>query len=164
MSRSDYVHWVSLPVRWGDMDALGHVNNAMYFRYAESGRIAYFTTVGADSGLDGSGEGPMMAADRASGSSDHFFENFSHHGDESWKIFFIEPRRVGAVAGNSADKPGRHRAILIEAMRRSRRAKRWASRPSARPTASCAGNGKTFKARTSPSPSQIGQNLGPRKR
>ena len=29
-----------MPVRWGDMDALGHVNNAMYFRYAESGRIA----------------------------------------------------------------------------------------------------------------------------
>jgi acyl-CoA thioester hydrolase len=61
VSRSDYVHWVSIPVRWGDMDALGHVNNAMYFRYAESGRIAYFTTVGADSGLDGSGEGPILA-------------------------------------------------------------------------------------------------------
>lgn len=43
------------------MDALGHVNNAMYFRYAESGRIAYFTTVGADVGLAGGGEGPILA-------------------------------------------------------------------------------------------------------
>jgi acyl-CoA thioester hydrolase len=24
-----------IPVRWGDMDAFGHVNNAMYFRYVE---------------------------------------------------------------------------------------------------------------------------------
>ncbi len=55
------MHFVSIPVRWGDMDALGHVNNAMYFRYAESGRIAYFTAVGADVGLAGGGEGPILA-------------------------------------------------------------------------------------------------------
>lgn len=29
-------------VRWGDMDALGHVNNANYFRYTESARVAFF--------------------------------------------------------------------------------------------------------------------------
>ena len=22
-----------IPIRWGDMDAMGHVNNASYFRY-----------------------------------------------------------------------------------------------------------------------------------
>lgn len=33
-------------VRWGDMDALGHVNNAMYFRYLESARIAWYDAVG----------------------------------------------------------------------------------------------------------------------
>ena len=33
-------------VRWGDMDALGHVNNAMYFRYMESARVAYLTKIG----------------------------------------------------------------------------------------------------------------------
>lgn len=26
---------------WGDMDAFGHVNNAMYYRYVESARLAY---------------------------------------------------------------------------------------------------------------------------
>ena len=43
------------------MDALGHVNNAIYFRYVESGRIAYFNAIGADAGLDGGGEGPILA-------------------------------------------------------------------------------------------------------
>ncbi len=28
-------------VAWGDMDAFGHVNNVMYYRYIESARIAY---------------------------------------------------------------------------------------------------------------------------
>jgi acyl-CoA thioester hydrolase len=29
-------------VAWGDMDAFGHVNNVMYYRYIESARIDYF--------------------------------------------------------------------------------------------------------------------------
>lgn len=29
-------------VAWGDMDAFGHVNNVMYYRYMESARIEYF--------------------------------------------------------------------------------------------------------------------------
>ena len=29
-------------VAWGDMDAFGHVNNVIYYRYMESARIAYF--------------------------------------------------------------------------------------------------------------------------
>lgn len=37
---------VRLSVQWGDMDALGHVNNARYFTWFESARIAYFQKVG----------------------------------------------------------------------------------------------------------------------
>lgn len=33
---------IEIPVRWGDMDALGHVNNTVLFQYCESARIAYF--------------------------------------------------------------------------------------------------------------------------
>ncbi|MBL9125305.1 MAG: acyl-CoA thioesterase [Planctomycetaceae bacterium] len=33
---------VTCPIRWGDMDALGHVNNIIFFQYCESARIAYF--------------------------------------------------------------------------------------------------------------------------
>ncbi|WP_336952387.1 acyl-CoA thioesterase [Acinetobacter sp. AS167] len=29
-------------VAWGDMDAFGHVNNVLYYRYIESARIEYF--------------------------------------------------------------------------------------------------------------------------
>ncbi len=33
---------LTLPVQWGDQDAFGHVNNLIYLRWFESGRIAYF--------------------------------------------------------------------------------------------------------------------------
>ncbi len=40
--RKDFGHFLRMPVRWGDMDALGHVNNAVYFVYDESARIDFF--------------------------------------------------------------------------------------------------------------------------
>lgn len=33
------VYSCKLPVRWGDMDAYGHVNNALYMRYLEEARV-----------------------------------------------------------------------------------------------------------------------------
>lgn len=42
----------TIQVRWGDMDALGHVNNAMYFRYMESARVAYLSKIGILLGHD----------------------------------------------------------------------------------------------------------------
>jgi acyl-CoA thioester hydrolase len=35
-------HVERLPIRWGDMDAMGHVNNTVYFRYMEQARISWF--------------------------------------------------------------------------------------------------------------------------
>ena len=37
----EYPVVVEMPVQWGEMDALQHVNNVTYFRYFESARIAY---------------------------------------------------------------------------------------------------------------------------
>lgn len=37
---------VTLPVQWGDMDALGHVNNTVFFRWFESARIRVFERLG----------------------------------------------------------------------------------------------------------------------
>lgn len=31
----------TIPLRWGDMDALGHVNNATYFTYMEQARVQW---------------------------------------------------------------------------------------------------------------------------
>ena len=33
------VYEMSIPIRWGDMDAMGHINNTLYFRYMETARI-----------------------------------------------------------------------------------------------------------------------------
>jgi acyl-CoA thioester hydrolase len=37
----EYPVIIELPVQWGDQDALGHVNNVVFFRWWESSRIAY---------------------------------------------------------------------------------------------------------------------------
>ena len=35
------VHVTSIPIRWGDMDAYGHVNNTVYFRFMEQARVEW---------------------------------------------------------------------------------------------------------------------------
>ncbi|MBL8443415.1 MAG: acyl-CoA thioesterase [Zoogloeaceae bacterium] len=35
-----------IPVRWGDMDAYGHVNNTIYFRYFEQARVEWIEGLG----------------------------------------------------------------------------------------------------------------------
>lgn len=37
---------LKLPVLWGHMDAMGHVNNTIYFRYFESARVEYMEKMG----------------------------------------------------------------------------------------------------------------------
>jgi acyl-CoA thioester hydrolase len=38
-------HIERIPIRWGDMDAMGHVNNTVYFRYMEQARISWFAAL-----------------------------------------------------------------------------------------------------------------------
>ena len=45
MEHKRLVHVEHIAIRWGDMDAMGHVNNAMYFRYMEQARIGWFETL-----------------------------------------------------------------------------------------------------------------------
>ncbi|PSR12023.1 MAG: acyl-ACP thioesterase [Bacteroidetes bacterium] len=51
---------LKIPVQWGDMDAANHVNNLIYLRWAESGRIAYFEAMGMDTTFQGGGVGPIL--------------------------------------------------------------------------------------------------------
>ncbi len=37
---------VRLPVQWGEMDAYGHVNNTVFFRYFETARIEFLQQCG----------------------------------------------------------------------------------------------------------------------
>lgn len=45
-----HVHTEVLPIRWGDMDAMGHVNNTVYFRYMEQARIGFYEKYGVGQG------------------------------------------------------------------------------------------------------------------
>ena len=38
-------HVERMPIRWGDMDAMGHVNNTVYFRFMEQARISWFNAL-----------------------------------------------------------------------------------------------------------------------
>ena len=59
-SRSDYAHIKTIDVKWGEMDSLGHVNNTVFFRYSEDGRIDYIHGI-ADGGDTQASDGPILA-------------------------------------------------------------------------------------------------------
>jgi acyl-CoA thioester hydrolase len=62
INRKDYAHWTEVPVRWGDVDRLGHVNNVQYFRYSEEARTAWVNAL--SKGMNdvwGGGQGPILA-------------------------------------------------------------------------------------------------------
>ncbi|MDX9717864.1 MAG: thioesterase family protein [Thauera sp.] len=40
------IYTARIPVRWGDMDAYGHVNNTVYFRFLEQARCEWLEQVG----------------------------------------------------------------------------------------------------------------------
>lgn len=52
------VYEMTIPIRWGDMDAMQHVNNASYFRYFETIRIDWMHSIGA--APNPNGEGPVI--------------------------------------------------------------------------------------------------------
>jgi len=49
------VSTLRIPVRWGDMDALGHVNNTVFFRFMEQARVEWLTQLGGMPDTDGNG-------------------------------------------------------------------------------------------------------------
>ncbi len=44
---------ITMDVRWGDQDAMRHVNNAMYFRYFEEARVRLFESLGRRTSKEG---------------------------------------------------------------------------------------------------------------
>jgi acyl-CoA thioester hydrolase len=52
---------VEFPIHWGEMDAFAHVNNARYFTWFESSRMAYCKAVGIAVRL-GEPVAPILAA------------------------------------------------------------------------------------------------------
>ena len=52
------VYETRIPIRWGDMDAMGHLNNTTYFRYLETARIDWMRAIGC--AIDPKGEGFLI--------------------------------------------------------------------------------------------------------
>ncbi len=88
-----------IPIRWGDMDALGHVNNTVYFRYMEQGRIEMLDRLGI--AIDPHGIHPVIINTACT-----FLVPLSYPGDAEIRIFtgeigrssfmsWMEIRRVG---------------------------------------------------------------------
>jgi len=48
-----------MPVRWGDQDAMGHVNNTVYFRCMEQARIEWLESFGMGTAWTRT-EGPVI--------------------------------------------------------------------------------------------------------
>lgn len=58
---ADFPVQIAVPVAFGDMDALGHVNNTRYFRWFEDARFAAFERAGLSAHLEEHGVGPILA-------------------------------------------------------------------------------------------------------
>lgn len=52
---------ISFPLLWGDQDTLGHVNNIVYLRWAETARIEYLARTGVWNGSAIERIGPILA-------------------------------------------------------------------------------------------------------
>ena len=53
---------IETPIAWGQMDAFQHLNNTAYFRFFESGRIAYFERLKLLEYMQETGVGPILAS------------------------------------------------------------------------------------------------------
>ena len=56
-----YAYIAPLKVNWGDMDALGHVNNVVYFKYLENTRLTMMEALGIFPRLFEEGTGLVIA-------------------------------------------------------------------------------------------------------
>jgi len=56
----EYPVTVERKLEWGDMDAMGHVNNIVYFRFYENARIAYFHETKVNDEMKALGIGPIL--------------------------------------------------------------------------------------------------------
>lgn len=56
---------LDVPLAWGEMDAFGHVNNTVYFRWFESARMSYFERLAWPAVQSDTGIGPILHSTQA---------------------------------------------------------------------------------------------------
>ena len=85
--RKKLVYEMTIPIRWGDMDAMGHVNNTLYFRYLEIARVDWLHSIKAD--LNPQGEGPVIV-----NAFCNFYKQLEYPGDVRLKMYASDPGRT----------------------------------------------------------------------
>ena len=91
-----------IPIRWGDMDAMGHLNNTSYFRYLETIRIEWFRSIGCVP--DPKGEGLVIV-----NAFCNFYKQLEYPGDVLLRMYVSEPGRTTFESWGTmerADTPG----------------------------------------------------------
>lgn len=81
------VHETRFAVRWGDMDAMGHVNNTVYFRYLESARIDWMVVAGCNP--DPAGQGPVIV-----NAFCNFYQQLQYPDEVLLKLYVSDPGRT----------------------------------------------------------------------
>ena len=100
--RKKLVYEMTIPIRWGDMDAMNHVNNTTYFRSVETNRIDWFRTIGCVPNPDG--EGPVIV-----NAFCNFYRQLEYPGDVLMKMYVSDPARSTFESWGTmerADQPG----------------------------------------------------------
>ena len=95
-------HEMLIPIRWGDMDVMGHVNNTIYFRYLEIVRLAWFDAIGCPANPQG--EGPVII-----NAFCNFLRQLEYPGQVRAKHYIRNPGRSSLdtyVTLERADAPG----------------------------------------------------------
>jgi len=96
------VHELSLPIMWGDMDSLGHVNNTLYFRYMEQARVSWIQSIHGQ--VNSETEGPVIANTFC-----NFYRPLVFPGDILVKLYVAPPGRTSIdtfATIERADEPG----------------------------------------------------------
>ena len=81
------VYEMLIPIRWGDMDAMNHLNNTVYFRYLETIRIDWMHSIGCQP--DALGEGPVIV-----NAFCNFYKQLEYPGDVLTKLYVSDPGRT----------------------------------------------------------------------
>ncbi|WP_119354103.1 acyl-CoA thioesterase [Azohydromonas sediminis] len=95
-------HQTVIPIRWGDMDAMGHVNNTVYFRYMEIVRIEWLHALGG--APDPQGTGPVIV-----NAFCNFHKQLEYPGDVLAKHYVAQPGRSSFetyITLERTDEPG----------------------------------------------------------
>ena len=96
------VHEMVIAMRWGDMDAMGHVNNTIYFRYMESVRLEWLYRITDIPGPGG--VGPVIV-----NAFCNFIRQLQYPGDALVKHYVASPGRTSFdtyITLERTDAPG----------------------------------------------------------